>query len=147
MQSSAAKDMLSRALYAPKPTLAKILPSWINRLNQRDLPPPYPALDYLLSADRIVHLLEPFEIHQPVDTIFTGEARQFIVFVLPCSAPNIVGDADVEHPRAARHDVNVKSAHRGPASPAGTAGPSLRSACGLGKPPLDCITTLARRCE
>src|SRR6266849_1876522 len=51
------------------PVLGKVFPCWIEALDQNNFLVPRLPFHLLFPGDAIVHILKPFEIHQPVDLV------------------------------------------------------------------------------
>jgi hypothetical protein len=73
--------------------LRQIFPPRILRLNQSDLLRPRPALQLLLTSNRLLNIIKAFVVHQPIAVIFAGksfdlsalvfEGRRHMLFVIP----------------------------------------------------------------
>ena len=90
------------------PVLGKVFPRGIEALNQNNFLVPRPALHLCFPGDAIVHILKRFEVHQPVDLVFLGEAFDLAFFVLHHSIEQRVCHADINAARLAGHNIDVE---------------------------------------
>src|SRR5690606_20211450 len=87
----------------------KIAPAWVTCLDQRQLALARACLDLLLPQDRALHDVVPLVPHQKPAAIALGEARLQSLTMLPRSAQEVRGDADLQGAIApACHDVNSR---------------------------------------
>ena len=87
--------------------LTQILPVAIGRFDQCDLLTAQPAFDLLFAMDRAPDIPENFVMHQASDVISRGETRNELPSMLEDSSLQVVGDAGIQGPRWASHDVHV----------------------------------------
>ncbi|MFM2201700.1 MAG: hypothetical protein RL040_900 [Bacteroidota bacterium] len=78
----------------------------IDTFDELDLVRTCAVLELLLSADCLHHCGEPFVVDKPMDEIPFGETFLLPRFVLPHTADDVAGDADIQHAiELARQDV------------------------------------------
>ena len=68
-------DGLSPKPHFPSPVFSKVLPARIDLLDQRNFLLPPPAFELLFAADRSLHLIIGFVIHEAMDFVLFGESR------------------------------------------------------------------------
>lgn len=88
------------------PLLREIFPPWILRFDQSNLFRSCPALQLLLSSNRLVDIVKALVINQSVATILACEPFDLPALMLQGAPVNAVGHADVKCSRAAADDVN-----------------------------------------
>lgn len=79
----------------------------IERFDQRDLPRSPPALEPLLTIDRLLNFVERFPVQQALDMIFVRKPFNAVKPVLEDSLVQIVCHSDIKRAREAAHDVDV----------------------------------------
>ena len=76
--------------------------------DQLEFPRTQPALELLLSSDRLLHILEALKVDEPIDAVSTRESVEvFGRLVLLDSNDEAVPDADVEMMKRICKDVDV----------------------------------------
>ena len=88
------------------PLKAQVSPCWIGRNEQCNLSAPKPAFDLLLALDRVVYVLEAFEINQAIHFVLARKAQACSLLMLVHATDEALGDARIGCFRAVRHDVN-----------------------------------------
>jgi hypothetical protein len=88
------------------PLKAQVFPCWIDGNDQCGLSDPKPAFDLLLALDRVVYVLEAFEINQAIHFVLARKAQACSLLMLVHATDEALGDARIECFRAVRHDVN-----------------------------------------
>lgn len=76
--------------------VVEVSPLRIDAFDQLELPSSFPFFDLLLSLDRRRHGVLEFEVNQPVNAVFFGEAPDETLFVLPHALSGIACDAGVQ---------------------------------------------------
>jgi hypothetical protein len=89
----------------------EICPVGIVFLDQRYLPGARPFLESLLALDRILDLIEGFEINQPGHLMLLGETLGDLQLMLCNAADEVIGHTDVKRATdAAGENVDVIAA-------------------------------------
>ena len=88
------------------PLLGQILPPWISSFNQSNFLAPQPSLQFFLSSDSAVNIVEALVVDQAVAVIFAGKALDVSALMLERSTVDAVGHTDVEGARVTGHDVD-----------------------------------------
>jgi hypothetical protein len=74
----------------------EIVPVWIVLFDKLDLPGAFPILQSLFAEDRLLDVIELFEVYQPMNPILLREALNDPLPMLTDSSDQIVGDSDVK---------------------------------------------------
>jgi hypothetical protein len=89
------------------------LPGRVHLLDLTELPQTFPFLHLQLAQARFPKVVMSGVPDERLATVFTREARNHAVTVLPDALHEITGDADVERPvPRARHDIDVPGFHQ-----------------------------------
>jgi hypothetical protein len=74
----------------------EIVPVWIVLFDKLDLPGAFPVFQSLFAEDRLLDVIELFEVNQPMNPIPLRESINEPLPMLIDSSDQIVGDADVK---------------------------------------------------
>ena len=92
--------------------LIKIIPVWIHRFNEPELPRPIPFLDLTFAAQRRFARIATFKPDQFLDVVFRRESRKNLGFVLPDSPAQVVSGACIQSSVSiARKNVDEEKSH------------------------------------
>ena len=86
--------------------LTQILPTRIRRIDQSDFLGSRPSLEFFLTTDGAKNVVVSLKVHEIVTVVFLGKAFERAVLVLRNSVLQIARHADIQHSRAAAHDVH-----------------------------------------
>ena len=89
------------------PAAAQIVPNRVHGLDQCDLLPPSPALEFFFPRDRLTDVAVALEPDKTVAVVTLGKAVVLSPFVLENAPEKIAGNSDVEGVTAAGHDVRA----------------------------------------
>jgi len=98
---------LTGTCHPGKPSLRQIKPVRVERLDQRNLLRPPPALELLFAVDRLLNFVERFPVQQALYLILVREPFNSMELVLEDSFVQVAGHADIESSREAAHDVHA----------------------------------------
>ena len=85
----------------------QILPSRVVRIDQVQLPGPWPVFEALFPLDRGDDVLVPLHVNDSRKFVALRECRSRALAVFPCASADIVGHAGVKRPkRPVCHDVD-----------------------------------------
>jgi hypothetical protein len=85
----------------------EIIPVWIVLFDKLGLPGAFPVFQSLFTEDRLLNIIELFEIYQPMNSILLREALNEPLLMLINSSYEIVGDTDVKRAaNSARQDID-----------------------------------------
>lgn len=76
--------------------IVKIIPIWIHRFNEFNLPRAVPFLELFLADNGFSYVIECFHIDQSMDTIFLGETVCKSVLVFIGTPRDVIGHANIE---------------------------------------------------
>ena len=79
----------------------------IDSLYQGDFLRAAPTFEFLLAGNGGANVVGVLEVHQALQEVFAGKTWRQPMLVLVYAAVEVVGDADVQSPRAIGHDIDV----------------------------------------
>src|SRR5689334_11593530 len=94
--------------------VVEVVPLWIDRLDQANLVQARPVFQHLLASDSCGNVVMRLGVNEALQRVPRGETLHGTCAMLPGTARQVAGDADVERPlRPVRHDVDPGAPMRG----------------------------------
>ena len=93
-----------------KPSSTEVVPFRVKRFNEVPLSFAPPSFDLSFTIDRLDRTRKFLKVQQARYSIGRGETGCSTGLMLRYTTHQVAGDADIEHPRDASHDVDVVGA-------------------------------------